>query len=331
MDLVVVRRGSYGSGERRSLSREVERGRFVRVRPGVHIETADWETLNESARHLVAMRALVAVSDRPVVFSHWSAAVVHQLPLLGDRLGRVHVTVPGAVERGTRTGVAAHVFDVREPEVRRFGDLLVTGPARTVVDIAGAAPFDHGVVTADGALRAHLPRALLEQAVQLAGPRRSGALIDRVVAFAHPGGESAAESESRVTMFRHGIEPPELQRRFFDRQGFVARTDTWFDRVRGVGEVDGRQKYLDPRYAPSGAGVVVHEEKRREDRLRALAEGLVRWGYAEGRSARLLLPILAVLGVVPLVRRPTLEDWARIARAARPTPLPDPGRALGRG
>lgn len=199
------------------------------------------------------------------------------------------------------------------------------------MDIAAAAPFDHGVVTADGALRSHLPRLRLEQAVDIAGPRRSVARIRQTVAFAHPGGESAAESESRVVMFRHGIEPPELQRRFSDRHGLIGRTDTWFEGVRGIGDVDGRPKYLDPRFAPRGAGVAVYEEKRREDRLRALADGFARWGYAEGRSARLLLPILAAIGVRPLARRPTLEDWARVARAAHPSPLADPTRALVRG
>lgn len=71
----------------------------------------------------------MATSDGPVVFSHWSAAVVHRLPFLGDHLGRVHVTVPDAVRRGTRSAVAAHVFDLSESEVQRFGDLLVTDPA----------------------------------------------------------------------------------------------------------------------------------------------------------------------------------------------------------
>ncbi len=237
VDLVVVR-GSFSGGERRSITRDVERGRLVRVRPGVYVLTATWLLLDARSRHVVRLRALVATSDAPPVFSHWSAAVVHRLPFLCQhRMEQVHVTVDEQERRGTRAGVRAHVLPVTAREVVRYDELVVTSAARTVVDIAGAVPFDEGVVVADGALRAHLPRELLDAAVDLAGARRASTRIATVAAFAHPGGESPAESESRVLMFRHGIEPPELQHAFTDHLGFAGRTDTWWWSRQVIGEV----------------------------------------------------------------------------------------------
>lgn len=190
--------------------------------------------------------------------------------------------------------------------------------ARTVVDIADAASFDDGVVVADGALFAGLSRELLEQAADLAGPRRGIRRVVDVVSFAHPGAESANESRSRATMYRLGVEPPELQHEFWDAKGFVAAVDTYWERIRAVGETDGAKKYLDPRLARDGAGRAVYDEKRREDRVRVLVDALGRWGWAESCSTVLLRSVLAGIGVMPLVRRPTLADWAAVARGARP-------------
>ncbi len=73
---------------------------------------------------------------------------------------------------------------------------------------------------------------------------------------------------------------------------------------------------------------MLHREKEREDRLRALASGFARWGSPESVAPALLLPILAQAGIVPLRRQPTLDDWAAIAREAMPTPLWEPDRVL---
>jgi hypothetical protein len=234
-----------------------------------------------------------------------------------EHLDRVHVTAPDERRRGI-DGVLVHAFPCSAQEIREVGELLVTDAARTVVDIAGATRFRAGVVTADGALCAGLPREVLEQAVDLAGLRRASGRIGDVVSFAHPGAESAAESDTRVSMFEIGIEPQELQHEVRDGTGLAGVLDT-FDRRRRIGtEVDGLEKYLNPRLAPQGAGPAVVKEKWREDRVRAEIRGLARFGAAEARVPSRLRPILARVGLHRADHRPTLDDWAREAHSARP-------------
>jgi len=322
VELVVVRGDAWSSSERRSISRDVERGVRTRIRQGVTVLREDWDAgegrVRERNRHVLRARAFDAVSDERPVFSHWTAAVLHGLPVLDVLLDRVHVLGGERDERRGLAGVLTHRFPVRPEETTVLGGLLVTAMSRTVVDVAGGAAFEAGVVAADAALLRGLPREVLEAAVDLAGPRRARARILDVVAFASPGGESAAESTARVTMFRLGLEPQELQHEVRDREGLAGVLDT-FDRRRRIGtDIDGLEKYLNPALAPDGPGAAVVREKRREDRVRRGIAGLARFGYRESRSTTLLRPVLASVGLLPAERRPTLADWAAEARQARP-------------
>lgn len=320
IDLIVVRDVSHTSGERAALTREVERGVLLRVRRGVYVLKALYEVLALEQRHIVQMRALDAVSPRPVVFSHFSAAVLHGLPVLPNRLARVHTTVEEAADRGG-DGVSGHVFPLTEEEVVDVGPLRATSIGRTVVDVAGAAPPGEGLMAADAVLRSGLPRELLEQAIDLAGPRQADRRIATVVAVAHPGAESASESMSRWNMIRIGYAPPELQHELWDANGWVATLDFFFPLFGplGVGgESDGLKKFLDPVMAPQGAGRAVYREKRREDRALPLLSGLARWGWPEAVSAPRLRTTLGAFGVQPASPRATTADYAAAARDARP-------------
>lgn len=284
--------------DRRSLRRDVERGLLVRVTRGVYVHAAWWSAAAEDERHVVRARGLALTSREPPVFSHWTAAVLHGLPLLDPRLGRVHITVSEAGVRG-HDGVFGHVYALTEGEVVDRDGLRFTSVGRTVVDVTGSGTTEEGIVLADAALAAGLPKELLLAAVDLAGPRKAARRIDRVVDFADGGAKSPLESTSRWTMHRLGLERPILQHPVRDARGFVGDLDFWFPEAQAGGEADGREKYLNPAYAPRGAGMKVHAEKLREDRmLAAIRRRLARWGWAESRSPQLLAPILAAVGVV---------------------------------
>jgi hypothetical protein len=313
--------GRMDGGERRSLSRDAERGLFHRVRQGVWVDAATWRSATGweglRARHILAMRAWAAVAPRPPIFSHLSAAVARGLPTVGQRFDRVDVTVQDERERGIQ-GVSGRLFRLHESEVAQVGDLLVTTVARTVVDVAGLARFDGGVMAADTALYSGLPREMLEAAADLAGPRRASRRIGRVIRFAHPGAESAAESEMRCSMLSIGIAPQQLQYEVWEGGRLVAVVDSYDDARRIACEADGDVKYLDPTMAPDGAGPALVKEKRREDLLRMSVSGLARFGYAEASDPARLRPILARVGLMPERNAPTLDDWAAVARSARP-------------
>jgi hypothetical protein len=142
-ELVVVRKGSYTAGERRSISRDIERGLRTRVRQGVTVRSADWDAsdgpLREPARHVVRARAFDAVAVEQPVFSHFTSAVLLGLPVMDAPLDRVHVAEPSGRRRGL-DGVLTHALPLEPEAVREFRGLLVTGMARTVVDVAGLAP-----------------------------------------------------------------------------------------------------------------------------------------------------------------------------------------------
>ena len=317
LELIVVLRGSHDSGERSSIRRDIEHGLLLRLRRGVYVNRLGYEALPLEHRHIVQMRAVEAVSPAPVVFSHFSAAVLHGLPVLPNRLARVHTTVLDPADRG-RDGVGAHVFPLMEEEVAVFGPLRATSIGRTVVDIAGGAPFGEGLMVADAVLHSGVPRELLEQAIDLAGPRNAERRIVSVVAVAHPGAESAGESMSRSNMIHLGYWPPELQHELWDADGWVAALDFWFRLLRVGGESDGLKKFLDPAMAPQGAGRVAYDEKRREDRVLPLVDGLARWGWPEAVNANRLRLKLASVGVHPATPRATIADYAAAARDARP-------------
>lgn len=321
IEIVAVVRSAYSSIERRSISRDVERGLLVRLLPGAYVERSAYAACSPEEQHVVRMRALAAVSGEPVVFSHWSAAVLHGLPVSWSRLDRLHVTAAHDDERH-RVGIGTHVFLLSDPEVVAFGDLLATGAGRTVVDVAGASPFEEGVAAADGLLRAGMPRELLEAAVDLAGPRRATRRIDRVVAFADPGAESAGESRMRVVLMRLGVEVPELQHPVELRSRATAYLDAYLrSAVVGI-EVDGDAKYLDPRMAPEGAGRALVAEKRREDEVRLDLRGLVRPSWAQTGSTAAMRALLLAVGVRPTRPRTSFAAYCERARRSRPRFVP---------
>lgn len=313
LELIAVRDGSYGGGERRSLTRDVERGLLLlRVRQGVHVERTAFELLSPEDQHIVRMRAFAAASPEPVVFSHWSAAVLHGLPVLRRRLAKVHTTVRRAGARGEQ-GVSGHLFALTDDEVVPFGPLLATGVGRTVVDVAGASPFEEGVMAADAALHDGVPRDLLAEAADLVGPRQALRRITDVIRFADPGAESAAESVSRATMMRIGIAPPLLQHRLTLRDGSEAALDFAFPWVRAAGEVDGERKLLDPAIAPDARRALV-EEKAREDEVRTMVTGLARWGWIQAGDVIALSVVLHRIRVDPAAPRASMSDyWKRAA------------------
>ena len=283
------------SRDRRALANDADKEIVRRVRHGVYVASSDVAEMSVADKHVVAVRALAAVSDRPLVLSHWSAAVLQGLDVLQERLAMVDVTFEETGMRGLQ-GVRSHLFALREEEVVELRGLLVTDIGRTVVDIAGSGSFEDGVVVADAALRAGVPRETLELAVDLAGPRRSARQIAEVVEFADGDSGSAGESLSRVAMHRMGLHP-ELQHRLSDHRGYIGKSDFYFPEADAAGEFDGRIKFVDPRFAPDGAAQKLWEEKQREDRMRAVTAGFGRWGWPEARNPYRLAPILRAMGV----------------------------------
>jgi len=317
LEIVTVRGTARSSGERSAIGRDAERGLLLRIGPGRYVERLAFESLSPEQQHIVRMRAADAVSPEPLVFSHWSAAVVLGLPVLRSRLRAAHVTIPEGSDLH-RLGLAAHRHRVDEDEIVLVSGLRVTTVWRTVVDVADAGTFEEGVMVADRALLMDVERSRLEQAADAAADRRSSGRIARTVAFGDPGAESAAESRFRVSSMRAGFEPPELQHRVRLPDGSDAWVDGWYRRFDVGVEVDGEQKYLDAEMAPGGSAKVVVKEKRREDEVRLRMRALIRPGWVQSGSPTLIRSMLAKVGAHPTRPSTPIEAYIERARISRP-------------
>ncbi|RFA07201.1 hypothetical protein B7R21_16555 [Subtercola boreus] len=304
--MISVRDVERAGGHRRELARASTRGTLHRLRPGVYVATDTWRTLDEAEKYLAVCRAAsTTVGARPVL-SHWSAAVVHGIPILGSWPTDIHRLMERTSGGRSRPGTVAHPTRLDTAEIVEVNGLLVTTVARTTADLAACASFGSAVASADYVLhrkrKRHLTREHMLNAIEVAcvtrGRRRAHAILE----FATDLADSPAESVSRVSMHLAGLVMPELQSEFFDADGFIGATDFHWPGVRLVGEVDGRQKYLKPEYLEGRSpGEVVYLEKLREDRLRNIDLSVRRWDWQRANSPTRLAALLRPAGV-PLRR-----------------------------
>lgn len=286
-------------GERAALYREAGRGRFVAVVRGVYLEADEWALLDVEGRHLARMRA-TEIRRPGTVFSHVSAAIAWGMPVVGTRLTVPHSVIPDAAGGRSRNELIRHAVGIPE-DVRTLNGLHVTSPHDTVLRLASTARPETSIPALDAAL-AHpewaLDRERLGEDVALL-PASEGPVRGLwALRFADVRSGSPGESVSRVSFWRLRLPAPELQCRFADGRGLIGIVDFFWPEYGLVGEFDGHAKYLrdDLRDGRTPAQVVV-DEKRRENRLRALDLGVARWEWADALSLARLGRILGDAGL----------------------------------
>jgi hypothetical protein len=283
-------------GERSSVYREVHRGALVRMAPGAMIPTGIWTGKTPEQQH--RLRAIVVAERRPgLVFSHRTAAILWDLPLLGgppERLDSIRMLDPGghgdAIVRLHRTTVPF--------EVVAESGLRMTTASRTLLDLARTASTPCAVVALDAA-RARGVATLEGLRDELAkgsarGSRRAADALE--LSDARSG--SPGESWSRVVMRDGGLRRPALQVEHRDAAGLIGFVDFEWPQQGIVGEFDGLGKYWRQEFTGGrSAADIVIAEKIREDRLRSLGLRVVRWGWADLRNPSALLQRLRAAGV----------------------------------
>lgn len=276
-------------GSRQDLARAVKSGHAHRVSRGVYVSTEGWKALDDRDQYLTLIRAVATTRGFRPVLSHWSAAAIHGLPVIGEWPQTVHTIVGRTVGGRSRNRVVKHSLRVEDIDVVGVGDLLVTSVARTILDMTALASPLVAVTMADRAL--HVDRrgrvdpmatkAELFAAWERSLPARAHARTKRVIDFSTHLADSPLESVSRVNMRIIGCPPPELQSRFYDYRGLIGETDFNWPSHELVGEGDGDAKYLDEVYRNGRtAEQVFHDERIRENRLRALKLDVTRWGWS---------------------------------------------------
>jgi hypothetical protein len=252
-------------------------------------------TTDQRYRHRVLAAAQTLAPG--TVFSHESAAVLLGLPVLRPT-DRVHVIADRASGGRSQLDVVRHCLGLERAEPWAVDGVLVTSPARTVLDIAVTRTLEAAVVVGDAMLRLYPDQqAELDELVDWFGGHRGAAKLRRVHRFLDGAAGSPGESISRVRMHVAGFVAPVLQ--FEVRTGpHQDFTDFAWPDDDAVGEFDGEVKYREDRYRSGGtAEDVVIREKNRENRIRRAYPRFARWDAQDLRRPGALEHILTVAGV----------------------------------
>lgn len=244
------------------------------MRRGAYIECDAWATANAGERHLLQARAvLLALADGSVL-SHDTAALVHGLPNWGLDLSQVRVTRPMVRTPRHQAGVGHHVAALPDAQ-KSVSGLPVTTLARTAMDVARTRGYEAGLVCADAALHAGADATQLRQVAELMREWPGASASTAVAGAADGRTESPGETLTRTMLQSMGL--------VVEPQAYLPAAEARVDfRLRDhpvVVEFDGRAKYAT---AEGAADLrVLWDEKRREDRIRALGYVVVRITWAD--------------------------------------------------
>lgn len=238
--------------------------------------------LGREDRHLLMILAADRCLPEPV-FTHWSAALALGLPAWGLPLGKVSVSRNGHAQRSRNTRLMKHdASAVDADEIVNVGDLRVTAPGRTVVDIARACGRDASVSVADAAVKGELATPTsLDLALARAAGRTGIKKARHTLSLADGRSESVAETLSRLSFRDHGLPTPATQENIFDTHGNrIARVDFCWREYGVIGECDGFGKYFDGNDLAEVRRRLARE-KDRDAELIALGYRVIHWRWAD--------------------------------------------------
>jgi hypothetical protein len=305
--LVYSRSFELEGGDRHALARGAARGTKHRIRRGAYVSSDAWARLSPTEQYRLRCVAESGTRSSRPILSHFSAAAVHGVPIVGDWPREVHRVIERTSGGRSRDGVTAHPTRLAAVDVVEIDGMLVTSLARTVVDLASTSTFVSAVASADFALHRKRPGRLqkvdLENAWNSALPIKSHARAERILRFATDLSDSVAESASRANMYLGGFVMPKLQSPYYDVDGLIGYADFDWQGYDHLGESDGKAKYIKDEFLNGRSpGEVVYAEKLREDRFRALNKKVSRWDWHRAIDLPRLRKFLLNAGV-PLRRR----------------------------
>jgi hypothetical protein len=283
-----ARAAGYDDDDVRRLARRA--GPWVVVRRGVYLSRTVWEAVSESERWRYRDHAAHLAMEAPHALSHDSAAAALGIPIVGVTRSLSHITRRGVTGSRTEHGVKHHLGKAQPRDLVIVGGVLVTGPARTSLDLAREHGFATGVVAMDHARRAGATMRAFERELALMSRWPHVRRARAALAFSDPRSESPGESLARILVSELGVGEVDVQTAV-PLDGGVGYVDL---RVGcHVFEFDGRVKYRLLEHGGVAAVPVedvVWAEKQRELEIRALGLGVSRivwrdfWGEARARA-----------------------------------------------
>jgi len=310
---ILLTRELRSLGMRRQLQTWHARGEVEQLIPGAYARTSSVNELGPDDRYrlLVIATALLFPENQ---YSHDSAAALWHLPSIGPWPAAVHAVAPRSTGGRSKAHVVRHGIGI-DPMPVVLDGVTVTSFARTLADVASGPRFGRAVAMLDDGLRSPVEgdhrfgaaaptkqavREVLDSLGAVPGYARARLALD----FADGRSQSAGESLSRVQIHALRLPAPELQVPFHDAHGFIGDVDFYWPHLGLIGEFDGHSKYGDVRRFARHLSPqeVLIAEKEREDRLRAVSAGFVRWNWKTAVDRRALGALLGARGLLPARR-----------------------------
>ncbi|MBK5306403.1 MAG: type IV toxin-antitoxin system AbiEi family antitoxin domain-containing protein [Frankiaceae bacterium] len=261
------------------IDRLLRKGTWHKVRHGIYTAWPfdNKQVTSDRYMHVLASAARVLAIGGDTLTSHDSAAVWHEIELMGAWPAEPTLTLA----RGDRAVTSRGYLVAPVPQAHRVAGESVTSAARTVVDCCRSRSFAAGLVTAESALRAGLDPAAIAAVLDVCKRWPGMATAREVIAFADKWSETALESLARIWCRDNGLPAPQQQRSVRTLGGvFVAEVDFVWDEFRTVLETDGRKKYAGETAIKKGG--VGWKEKLREDTVRDTGLQVVRGYWSDG-------------------------------------------------
>lgn len=212
------------------------------------LQARSWRRLNygqyawTGLRHDVELKLRAAADRLPsrAAFSGATAAWLLGLDL--SPCDPIEATVARGVPVRARSGVRLRRAALPENDVVAQDGFRVTGPMRTVRDLASRKEAIESVVALDMALRAGLvSEATVAEHIEANRGAWGIKRMRRALSLADRRAESAMESRLRVELVMGGLPTPEVQVDLHDRFGrFIGRADLYYPSARLVIEFDGQ-------------------------------------------------------------------------------------------
>ncbi|MFV8166321.1 hypothetical protein ACNQVK_30175 [Mycobacterium sp. 134] len=219
------------------LTRHDLRARFVAVHKDIYIP--------RGTRPTAVLRAKAAWlrSRRRGVLAGHSASALHGARWIDPALP---ANILDTNRRPTR-GVVAWADAIDDDEICLVGDIRLTNPLRTAVDLACRLSEDAAVAAIDALARAtRLKVADIELAAQRHGGRKGIKQARASIALVDPGAESPKETWLRLLVVRAGYPPPQTQHPIYNEYGaLIGHVDTAWPELKIAMEYEG-QHHTDP-------------------------------------------------------------------------------------
>ena len=277
----------------------VRAGILHRLRRGVYAPMKAWAGLPPWDQDKLVLSGHIVATAGQHVYSHFSAARLHELHLWNSSRA-IHVVAPYGASPSPGVGDVVVHRDLMKPEklVHRYipgtGLATFTTLELTVIQCALSASFEQAVVIGDSAFHKGLDmqglEAILIKFVHVKGIKRARAVVKALNRLA----ESAGESRTRLIIAQLPIEQPELQVQLDTHTGKYPVDFAWRG-IKLILEFDGNSKFSG--YAQPTKQALI-DERERENALIELGWRFIRikWKHLanpESLKARIMDAYLA--------------------------------------